>query len=513
MAIDYALTAQEIIKYIGGDNNVITVTHCATRLRFILKDNKAVDKEKLNRVKGVITVIEAGGQMQVVIGNHVGDAYKHVTNLINIDESAPVAAPKVGIVSRLMDIISSIFAPFLYPLAACGILQGIISFLAAIGWMDAASGTYRILNFVSWTGFTFLPVMVAFTAAKKFNVNPFTAVITACALISPDYMNMLTANKIVTVNSADPAVQQLMHEALNNPQVAHILNTIAGIPLSSPTLDFFGIPVQYLSYTASVIPIILMVWAMSYVQRFFEKVLLMVVRNLFTPMFCIAIMVPLTLLVFGPVGNLIGGAIGGVYNTLYNLSPAIAGFMVGAFWQPLVTLGVHWGITPVTVGNYATLGYDTFTGLQASAVFAMAGTMFGVYLKTRNREMKGISLSAGITALFGIAEPAIYGVALRLKKPFLCSCAAGGIGGAIAGSFNAVSWSYCLPGIAVLPVFFKEGHMAQFLGFLLSITVAFVLGAVFTWLVGFTDEPENVEQPGSAKASEAPIAQAQMNQG
>lgn len=187
--------------------------------------------------------------------------------------------------------------------------------------------------------------------------------------------------------------------------------------------------------------------------------------------------------------------------------------MVGAFWQPLVTLGVHWGITPVTVGNYATLGYDTFTGLQASAVFAMAGTMFGVYLKTRNREMKGISLSAGITALFGITEPAIYGVALRLKKPFLCSCAAGGIGGAIAGSFNAVSWSYCLPGIAVLPVFFKEGHMAQFLGFLLSITVAFVLGAVFTWLVGFTDEPENVEQPGSAKASEAPIAQAQMNQG
>ena len=128
MAIDYSLTAQEIIKYIGGDNNVINVTHCATRLRFILKDNKIVDKERLNRVKGVITVIEAGGQMQVVIGNHVGDAYKHVISLINIDESTPVVAPKVGIVSRLMDIISSIFAPFLYPLAACGILQGIISF-------------------------------------------------------------------------------------------------------------------------------------------------------------------------------------------------------------------------------------------------------------------------------------------------------------------------------------------------------------------------------------------------
>jgi len=495
MAIDYAQTAQDILKYIGGDNNVISVTHCATRLRFILKDNSAVEKEELKRVKGVITVIEAGGQMQVVIGNHVSDAYKQVLKIITLDENAPVAAPKVGIVSRLMDIISSIFAPFLYPLAACGILQGIISFLAAIGWMDAASGTYRILNFVSWTGFTFLPVLVAFTAAKKFNVNPFSAVISACALISPDYMNMLTANKIATVNSADPAMQQLMHEALSNPQIAHILNNIAGIPLSSPTLDFFGIPVQYLSYTASVIPIILMVWAMSYIERFFERILPGVVRNLFTPMFCIAIMVPLTLLVFGPVGNLIGGAIGGVYNTLYNLSPVVAGFVVGAFWQPLVTLGVHWGITPVTVGNYATLGYDTFTGLQASAVFAMTGTMFGVYLKTRNRDMKGISLSAGITGLFGITEPAIYGVALRLKKPFLCSCAAGGIGGAIAGSFHAVSWSYCLPGIAVLPVFFKEGHMTQFLGFLLSITVAFVLGAVFTYLVGCTESQRKSRRP------------------
>jgi PTS system beta-glucosides-specific IIC component len=198
---------------------------------------------------------------------------------------------------------------------------------------------------------------------------------------------------------------------------------------------------------------------------------------------------------------MIGGAIGGVYNTLYHLSPAIAGFVVGAFWMPLVTLGVHWGITPVTVGNYATLGYDTFTGLQASAVFGMAGAVLGVYLKAKDAELKRMALSAGVTALFGITEPAIYGVALRLKRPMICGCLAGAAGGMIAGAFNAVSWSYCIPGIAVLPVFFKEGHMTQFLGFLVSIFVAFILGMVFSWVAGFKENSQpdvrSVPQPGT----------------
>ncbi|MGM9925781.1 MAG: beta-glucoside-specific PTS transporter subunit IIABC [Bacillus sp. (in: firmicutes)] len=487
MAIDYSKTAKEIVHELGGDENIINVTHCATRLRFILSDASKVNKENVSKIQGVITVVEAGGQFQIVIGNHVKDAYEHVLSLVQIDEQKAQekgSQQKVGIFSKLIDIISSIFAPFLYTLAACGILQGILGVLTALDWMDPAGGTYRILNFVSWTGFTFLPVMIAVTAAKKFNVNVFIAVVSACALVNPDFINMITAHKFLSVDSADPAVQSLIQSALANPDTMKLLNDVIGIPVMAQPLDFFGIPVQMLSYTSSVIPIILSVWILSYLQRFFEKILPTVIRNLFTPLLCIAIIVPLTLLVFGPIGSSIGGMIGDAYNFLYNLSPIVAGAVIGGFWQVLVIFGVHWGITPVTVGNYATLGYDTFTALQASAVFAQAGAAFGVFLKIKDQEMKNVSLPAAITGLFGITEPAIYGVTLRLKYPLICGCIAGAVGGAIAGAFKAVSWGYNMPGIATLPAYFKEGYGMEFVGFIISIAVAFSLGIVLTYMFG-----------------------------
>ena len=454
MAIDYHKTAMELLEELGGNDNITNVTHCATRLRFILKDESIVNKDKVAKIPGVITTVQAGGQFQVVIGNHVKDAYEHMIKMVTIDEEAAKGTgnKKVGIVSRIIDVISAIFAPFLYTLAACGILQGILGVLVALNAIDTAGGTYQILNFISWTAFTFLPVLIAVTASKKFGVNTFIALVIACALVCPDYIAM--------VNAAKPVY-------------------------------FLGMKVQLLSYTSSVIPIILSIWIASYVQKFFDKYLPIVIRNLFTPMFTIAIMVPLTLLAFGPIGNTIGGAIGGIYNTLYNLSPIVAGLVVGGLWEVLVIFGVHWGITPVTVGNYANLGYDTFTGLQASAVFSQAGATFGVFLKTKNKDMKGVSASAAITGLFGITEPAIYGVNLRLKKPMICGCIAGAVGGAIGGAFHAVSWSYNMPGIATLPAYFKVGHLTPFIGLVISIVVAFVLGAVLTYIVGFEDEADD----------------------
>ena len=320
------------------------------------------------------------------------------------------------------------------------------------------------MNFVSWTAFTFLPVLISITAAKKFGANIYMAVVIACALVCPDYINMV--------------------------------NTGADI-------HFLGIKVQLLSYTSSVIPIILSIWVASYVQKFFDKYLPIVVRNLFSPMFTIAIMVPLTLLVFGPIGNTIGNSIGGAYNFLYELSPIVAGVIVGGLWEVLVIFGVHWGITPVTVGNYAALGYDTFTGLQASAVFSQAGAALGVFLKTRDKEMKGVSLSAAVTGLFGITEPAIYGVNLRLKKPMICGCVAGAVAGGVGGAFHAVSWGYNMPGIATIPAYFKSGHTSEFIGFLISILIAFVLGTILTFIVGFEEKiPEEQESVPETQTGE-----------
>lgn len=464
MAIDYNKTAQMLVKELGGDSNIVNVSHCATRLRFILKDESIVNKDTVSKIPGVITAVQAGGQFQVVIGNHVRDAYQFVTQLVTIDENAEAPRKKVGIVSRIIDVISSIFAPFLYTLAACGILQGILGVLVAFGAISTDSGTYQILNFISWTGFTFLPVLISVTAAKKFGMNTFVAVVIACALVSPDYIAMVN---------------------------------------SGASISFLGIPVQLLSYTSSVIPIILAVWAASYIEKFFNKTLPVVIRNLFSAMLTIAITVPLTLLVIGPVGNAIGGAIGDAYNFLYGLSPIVAGVIVGGLWEVLVIFGVHWGITPVTVGNYTTLGYDTFTGLQASAVFSQAGATLGVLLRTKDKELKRVAASAAVTGIFGITEPAIYGVNLRYKKPMIFGCIAGAVGGAIGGAFNAVSWGYNMPGIATIPAYFKEGHMTQFIGFLISILVSFVLGAVLTYLFGFKDEKsaeivESSEQPSAA---------------
>lgn len=242
---------------------------------------------------------------------------------------------------------------------------------------------------------------------------------------------------------------------------------------SGESIKFFGISLSETTYTSTVLPAILLVWLLSYVQRFFEKILPEVIRSLFVPLFCMVIMVPLTLLIVGPLSNGAAVAIADGYNKLVEVAPPLAGALIGGFWQVAVIFGVHWGITPMCLANFEAYGRDSFQAFQTIAVIAQVGAVFGVFLKTRDKEMKKISLSAGITGLFGITEPAIYGVTLRLKRPFLIGCLAGAVGGLVASFFNTYYYAYAgLPGILTSVNALNSDNPSSFIGLMIGSAIA-----------------------------------------
>ena len=255
-----------------------------------------------------------------------------------------------------------------------------------------STGTYEVLSFISWAPFTFLPIFIAITASRHFKCNMFIAVACCAALVSPTW--------------------------------SEIAARIAG----GENISFLGIALAETTYTSSVLPPLFLVWILSYVEKFVEKSLPDVVKSLFTPLLCMIIMVPLTIVAIGPVSDNLATAIANGYNSLYNFAPALAAAVIGGLWQIVVIFGVHWGVTPMCLANYDMYGMDTFQAFQTMAVVAQMGAAFGVFLKAKKMETKNVSLSAGITGIFGITEPAIYGVTLKYKKPFICGCVAGALG-------------------------------------------------------------------------------------
>jgi PTS system beta-glucosides-specific IIC component len=290
-----------------------------------------------------------------------------------------------------------------------------------------------------------LPIFLAFTAAKRLKVNQFVAAALAAALVYP---------AMVTVAS------------------------------KSLTLHFFGIPVIPTTYTSSVIPILLAVWLLSYLQPVLDKIFPDAVRNIFTPLFSLMIMVPLTLIVVGPIGSGISNLLAGAVSGLYNFAPVIAGVIMGAFWQVFVIFGVHWTFVPVMMNNIAKMGYDPLLPILSAAVLSQAGAALGVFLKTKDKKQKALAGSGVVTGVFGITEPIIYGITLKMKRPFVCAVIAGGIGGAIIGMFQARANSFTLPSLLALPTYLGKG----FDGVLIGIAVAFFLAAILTYLFGFSKE-------------------------
>lgn len=450
---DYEKLAVDIIDAVGGKNNIIKASRCATRLRLVLKETTNEAKENVSNLTGVITVVESGGQFQVVIGTHVGKVFDKIASELNLDSNAIEDAPKASVLNRIIATMSAVFAPFIYILAAAGILQGCLILINMVNPSFSSTGTYEVLSFMSWAPFTFLPIFIAITASKHFKCNTFIAVACCAALVSPTW--------------------------------AEIASRIA----DGESIKFLGISLAETTYTSSVLPPLFLVWILSYVEKFVDKRLPDVVKALFTPFICMIVMVPLTILAIGPLSDSLATGIANGYNALYNFAPAVAAAVIGGLWQIVVIFGVHWGVTPMCLANYDLYGMDTFQAFQTMAVIAQAGAVLGVFIKARNKKTKNMALSAGITGIFGITEPAIYGVNLRFKKPFICGCIAGAIGAVVGSFFNIAYYAYAgLPGLLTVVNAITPNNSKSIIGMLIGAAISFFGAIILVQVIGFGEK-------------------------
>ena len=456
---DYEKLAVDIINAVGGKENIVKAARCATRLRLVLKETPKDAHKKVSELTGVITVVENNGQFQVVIGTHVGKVFDKVQTIVDLDDSSKDEAPKGTILNRVIATMSAVFAPFIYILAAAGILQGCLILINMAYPSFQSTGTYEVLSFMSWAPFTFLPIFIAITASRHFKCNMFIAVACCASLVSPTW--------------------------------SEIAARIAG----GENISFLGIALAETTYTSSVLPPLFLVWILSYVEKFVEKNLPDVVKSLFTPLLCMIIMVPLTIVAIGPVSDNLATAIANGYNSLYNFAPALAAAVIGGLWQIVVIFGVHWGVTPMCLANYDMYGMDTFQAFQTMAVVAQMGAAFGVFLKAKKMETKNVSLSAGITGIFGITEPAIYGVTLKYKKPFICGCVAGAIGAVVASFFNVAYYAYAgLPGLLTVVNAINPENPTSIIGMGIGCAIAVIGSIVLVQIVGFGEESEKAKE-------------------
>lgn len=459
--------AKQLLKLVGGKQNINQVWHCATRLRFTLKDQDKVPKEKVEALDGVITVVEASGQFQVVIGNNVSDVYQEVVKLEpslsdGTEGPATVTHEKMTFkraFNGLLTFISGVFTPFLGAMAGAGILKGLLSLAVVLGWLTTKSGAYQIWWAAADGIFYLLPLALAFTAAKQLKVNQFVAMAIAAAMVYPNIVALV----------------------------------------GKPSIDFFGIPVVAANYTATVLPILLVVVVQKFLEPFFNRIWHESVRNILAPLCLLVVIVPLTMLVVGPVSSILSNGLATAIVSLNKSVPVLAGMILGGFWQVFVIFGVHWALVPVMMNNIALYGTDPMMPILLPAVLAQAGAAFAVFLKARDAKMKSLAGSSTITALFGITEPTIYGITLKLKKPFYCACVAGAVGGIIVAMSGAGANVASLASVLSLPTYLGKGFGVSVIGDV----VAFVLGVGLTLAFGGINAPAKNQAAAAVVADHA----------
>lgn len=452
--MDYQNIAKQILELIGGKENVRNLTHCFTRLRFELVDKNKVLKDKILQTEGVISVVESSGQYQVVLGNKVTNVYDAILPLLGEIIIDNKEQPKIALGTRILNVVTAIFTPTIPAIAASGMLKGILAVAVMIGAscynVDIKKfDTYIILNAASDAVFYFMPIVLGYAAAKVFKTNEFIAIIIGATLCYPALVQLMT---------------------------------------NKDTIELFGIIITKANYTSSVIPIIIAIFILSYVQRFFDKYIPEVLKIIMVPTLSLLVMVPLTLIVFGPIGIYIGELVNWIYYYAMNFSPILLGAFIGGIWCVLVIFGAHRAVVPIGINDVAQTGRQNLLAFAGAANFSQAGAALGVFFKTKNKNLKTVAASATITALFGITEPAIYGANLRLKKPMIYAVICGAIGGGLMGWGGSYGTAFANQGVLTIPVYAGAGTKA-FICYLLGCSIAFFGACVMTMILGFTDLP------------------------
>lgn len=466
--MDYTKLAKDILVQVGGKANVVSAAHCATRLRLVLKDESKTNDELIKNMTGVLDVVKQGGQYQVIIGPSVAKVYAAIQEDVDwgvFTDDSPETQPEVaqknkGLVTNALELVSSIFIPILGLLSGAGMIKAVLSLIGVFGWLPEESGTYIILSALSDVLFYFFPVVIGWSAAKRFGLKEIYGVVLGTFLVYP------------TIVAA--AGGEVVHTIFEG--------TIFAIKYQ---LTFLGIPVALQSYASTVIPIIAIVWFASYVYKFFDKYIPDVLKMVFVP-FCTLIVVGVSsLIVIGPIALILQNILSGTVSWLINVNIGIAGFLLGAFWSILVMFGLHWAVIPFFAINIAQYGYDFINPLIFSGAPAILGATIGVAIRTKNSDTRSVSTAAAISSFFGVSEPALYGILIP-RRPILVTCLAGaGIGGAIAGFVGSKLYSFGAHGLLGLPTFINPaGIDSGFIGLCISGLVAFAFALISALIIG-----------------------------
>lgn len=455
--MDYKKIAAEVVGKVGGNSNIVSVTHCMTRLRFVLKDNKQANDEEIKKIPGVLGATVSGGQYQVIIGTEVSSVYTEIVNTMDVTGGGSIDVdegdiPKEdgNLFNRFFKLISGIIFPVLGVMTAGGIIKGVLAGLTSFNVLSEASGTYQILYSFADGFFYFLPIILGFSAANKFKSNPYIGATIGAALVYPSIVSFYNE----------------------------------GIALT-----FLKIPVVLTSYGNSVFPIIAGVGVAAYIEKKIDHKMPTTVKLFATPLITLIITVPLTFLVVGPIMTIISDFLASGTQSIYNFSPILTGVILGAFWQLVVIFGLHYAFIPILINNIATLGADPINAILNVTIFALAGSAIGFAMKQKNKEKRALGFSTGITGLFGVTESIIYGVALPYKKPFIAAFIGGGIAGGITAGMGAKMFGFGGNAIFAAPLFINpEGIDNSFTAYIIASLIAFFVPLVISYIITIEEE-------------------------